>query len=164
MARVRSKVRAWCSAAVALLVTLSAFADATAPALPPRAANRIILTEKQAQACSGDGEKYVTPPASEVQRLESSLVRALTDAAANHKNGYSRQGAARVLMRMEKDIRFYVGTADGFIHVHGYCTEFIEHTGRTCPPMVADGGSCIWYIRFDVKRGTFDHFSTNGEA
>jgi hypothetical protein len=127
-----SKIRAtWCSAAVALLVALSAFADASTPAPAPKAANGIILTGKQARACSGDREKYVTPPASEVQRLESSLSRALTDTAANHKSG---------------------------------CTEIIEHMPRTCPPIVDDGGSCVWYIRFDVKRGTFDHFATNGEA
>ncbi len=165
MARAMGKLRAdRCAAAIALLVALNAFADVSVPAPAAKAAKGIILTGKQASACLGDHEKYVTPRASDVQRLESSLEPALADAAATHKNGYLRQGAARVLTRIGKDVRFYVGTADGYIHVYGYCPFLFEHASRTCPPDVSDGGSCIWRIRFDVKRGTFDEFGTNGEA
>jgi hypothetical protein len=155
---------AWCSATAALLLSLSAVADTSASAPRPNAANGIILTAKQARVCLGDRMNYVTPSESDVRRLESSLARALAGVAANDKNGWLAAMATQVLERMAKDVRFYVGTADGFIYVYGYCADIIEHTGRACPPRVSDGGSCIWYIRFDVTRGTLDRFRTNGEA
>ncbi len=153
-----------CGAAVVLLVALSAFADATAPAPSLNAANGRILTAKQARACLGGREQYGTPSASAVLRLEASLSRALAELAGRDKNSYVRHSAADVLKRMATDVRFYIATADGFIQVRGYCADFPEPAPRACPPLVEDGGSCIWLFRFDTKRGTFDRFGTNGEG
>jgi hypothetical protein len=147
-----------CAVGVALLFASQALADVSAPSASPNSANGIILTEKDASRCMGAREKFNTPAASDVRRLEQTLAKALTDIAAKDPR------AKEVSARIGKDIRFYVGTEDGFIQVLGFCAGIVERGGRTCPPSVKDGGSCIWRIRFDVKRGTFDRFDTNGEA
>jgi hypothetical protein len=161
----RSADTARISAAIALLLALTAAADTTTPAPSPKAGHGIILTAKQARACWRDRDRYTTPATSDVQRLEASLERALADVAGNNPEAYVRDKAAQVLARMAKDVRYYYATTDGYIYVRGYSSVFFERGGqRACPPGVADGGSSVWYIRFDVKHGTFDDFQTNGEA
>ena len=65
---------------------------------------------------------------------------------------------------MDTDLRFYMGISGGVIAVQGYCKDLVDRRSRSCPPMVKDGGSCIWHIRFNVKRGTFENFEANGSA
>jgi hypothetical protein len=55
--------------------------------------------------------------------------------------------------------------SDGNIAVFGYCADdFVDELTDICPPQVEDGGYCVWRIRYDVARGTFNHFHTNGFA
>jgi hypothetical protein len=141
-------------------------ADTSAPATAKSARGRhVVLTAEEARVCGGPGA-FKTSSAADVKRLDAGLAKALKDAAAREANAYYRQGAAEVLARLSKDVRYYVGTADGFILVDGYCADMLDafKIRGNCPPMVDDGGSCIWRIRFDIKRGIFDRFGTNGDG
>jgi hypothetical protein len=51
------------------------------------------------------------------------------------------------------------------IELRGFCAQLVDGGGRdNCFPMVKDGGDCIWYLRYDLARGTFDHFYSNGRG
>jgi hypothetical protein len=144
---------------LALMLSATAFADTSAPApnARPNPANGVILTAEQARTCAYDThESFVTPSVADVKRLEAGLAAALSKLTGS--------SAAQVLKRLDTDVRFYLGTSDGIIAVHGFCKDIAYHREGSCPPMVKDGGSCIWRIRFDTKRGTFDKFNTNGTA
>jgi hypothetical protein len=117
--------------------------------------NGIVLRPEQALVCFGiDDETYRMPTKSEIARLESALAQSLKNIAAKNPD------ALRVMNHMWGDVRYYVGTKDGFILVNGNCDE----TARCGRSTKSDPGSCEWHIRFDTKDGTFDNFRTGGRA
>jgi hypothetical protein len=136
---------------LALLLSATAFADTSAGRPDP--AKGVIVAAEDARRCFPGEQKFVTPSASDVERLEAGLARALKKIAAD-------DGTARdVLERIDKDARWYVGTKRS-IFVQGSCDGLGKHPSK-CPPAVDDGGSCDWRIVFDLKRGTFERFATN---
>jgi hypothetical protein len=140
-------------------------------------ARGVILTAKEAEACepftSKERAGFAMPSLRDVQRIERALPSALAEIAAKvDRYSHVQTGAAEILGHLATDTLFYVGSSDGHIDVYGYCQDprggFVAsndaNSESRCPPIVFDGGSCFWRIRFDVKRGTFDRFEFNGVA
>jgi hypothetical protein len=94
------------------------------------------------------------PTQSEIARLESALAPSLK------KIGAKNPDALRVMSHMWSDVRYYVGTKEGFILLYGNC-DAMARCGRS---VKSDPGTCEWHIRFDTKDGTFDNFWTGGRA
>jgi hypothetical protein len=150
----------------ALLLALAAstaFADVSAPAGGGEARRRHVLTAAEARDCvpSSLPAEYFTPAASDVDRIEKAL-----PAWLGIVGGKQSAAIKRVRERLGTDHRWYFGAVDKgrrVIEIRGFCAEFAT-AGQRCYPMVKDGGDCVWYLRFDVARGTFDNFGTNGYA
>jgi hypothetical protein len=159
--------------ALALLVAATpAFADVIVPsptvrARPPsgRVVDGVILSVDRAHACFGMDDASFTPAAGDVKKLEALLPKAIAAIAAEGKPSFRTGMAKHLLAHLASDKRFYLGVEPGgarYIVVKGFCADLAK--GADCPPLVKDGGDCIWRIRYDVKRGTFDQFETNGVA
>jgi hypothetical protein len=143
---------------VTLMLSATAFADTSAPARRSKSTRHVVMSADEARACFGGNQKFVTPSAPDIKRLEAGLPRALGEVAADKKNRFAA-AAAGVLKELDQpEARFYVGTP-GFVFVHGYRPD-VEIV-RNCPHD-DDDDSASWHIEFDVKRGAFDHFEMTG--
>lgn len=149
-----------------LVASAPAFGDVTAPtAAKGQAQRRHVMTAAEARQCAlpstGEGA-FFTPAARDVQRVDDTLQAALAAIVEAHKD----PTAKRVLQRLGTDVRWYFGAVEKgrrVIEIRGFCAQIAEGADG-CYPLVKDGGDCIWYLRFDLARGTFDGFATNGSA
>jgi hypothetical protein len=101
------------------------------------------------------------PAAGDVRKLDARLAGAL-----GAVGGAYAASAKRVRARLATDGVWYIATVAGgrrVIALRGFCASLTEGADK-CPPMVKDGGDCIWYFEYDVARGTFNGFRTNGSA
>jgi hypothetical protein len=154
---------------VAAAAASTGWADVTAPRgrAVLEAGDAIVVDAKDAGRCLGDKGQYVTPSAAEVRRVEALLPAAI--AAVARREPFPQSLAEPLLKHLATDRRFYVGRVVGqkrYVEVYGRCRDFASGPREKlrCPPEVDDGGDCVWQIRFDVERGTFDRFQTNGIA
>ena len=146
-----------------LLVALPALADVSAPGGGAANPRRQVLTAAEAKDCvpSLQPAEYFTPAAKEIERLERALPGWLGTV------GGKQSGAMkRVRERLATDHIWYFGQLEKgrrVIEIRGYCEQLVQGHDR-CFPLVKDGGDWIWYLRWDIARGTFEGFYTNGEA
>jgi len=148
-----------------LLIALPAFADVSAPSGGGANARRHVLTAEEARQCvpSLQPAEYFTPSAKEVEWVERALPAWL--ATVGGKPGVT---AKRVGERLGTDHVWYFGQLEGGrrrIELRGFCAPLVEGSGRNgCFPLVKDGGDCIWYLRYDLAHGSFDHLYSNGRG
>jgi hypothetical protein len=158
-------MRGLCAAAVAL-APLLALADVSAPTPLPElsAADGVLLEKEQARRCMRPA-RYFTPAVSDVRNLEKLLPAALKELAA--EDSYRGAMAKQVLGHVATDRRYYYGVLSPddqmpVIHIEGVCMPLARQLKEKCPPMVYDGGPCVWYIDFRPKSGAFSRFVTGG--
>jgi hypothetical protein len=142
--------------AVALL--LFAAEPACAQTQPPGIGGVVVAVEN-APRCFDTRDHYFMPAPADVGRLEALLPGAIASVANRNEESYASVMARRLLKHLATDKRFFVGVDRRYVDVRGFCPYFVR--GDDCPPRVDDGGDCVWFIRFDIKRGTFDQFHTN---
>ena len=155
--------------AVAAALVVAAAAASTVRADVSAPAARVVLKATDGvvihpDECLGRKDAFFTPSPAEVGRLEALLPAAIAAVAEKDPKSFRREMAKHLLSHLATDRRYYTGVvADKerhVIEVEGRCRIF--GGAARCPPEVDDGGDCVWHIRFDVKRGTFDQFATNG--
>jgi hypothetical protein len=151
---------------MATVCSVAVFGDASVHADGKAARGRIVLSAEQARQCHGTLGTYVTPSKSDLQRLEALLPGAVRHSVSDPTVAVALRGKARrVADRMATDVLFYSATSDGFIEVQGFCADIVpDMARRKCPPVIVEGGSCVWRIRYQVKTETFDRFGANSDG